>query len=145
MSDSPVKDLMKIAEAIYLREYEGVRKILEQESRILTRIQELEQQSRSVLEQDPGQSRYKNIGAEVQWKAWENRERRNLSIQLAQIRVRKEQQLAGYRIATARKSALEEAQARALARNMRIQSRQAQTRLIQLAILSAPRNRTFEQ
>lgn len=95
-------------QALYLREHAKVRDILEEESRIRAGLAKLDlqlQTARDTAQDDPS---LRALGADVLWRAWEEKTRRALNMELAQVMARKLQVMDQVKLAFGKKVAVQE-------------------------------------
>lgn len=106
MKRKQLTDLEKVTDAVFQREYQSLRPVLEAEARVqhqLARLDAQVQQSRQEIELAEG---YQVTGTDVLWNGWESATRRRLNIQLSGLRAQKLAALESLRIAFGRKQAV---------------------------------------
>ena len=95
-------------QALYLREHAKVRDILEEESRIRAGLAKLDLQLQTARDTAQDDLSMRALGADVLWRAWEEKTRRAFNIELAQVMARKLQVMDQVKLAFGKKVAVEE-------------------------------------
>lgn len=75
--------------ALYLREHAKIRGILEEEALLRQRLAKLDHHVEVARTADRAEDPMKAIGADILWRAWEERTRRALNIELSRVMARK--------------------------------------------------------
>ncbi|CAD0186566.1 hypothetical protein RUESEDTHA_03475 [Ruegeria sp. THAF57] len=106
MKRNDLSGLIQITEAVFQREYQTLRPVLDAEARVqkqLARLDDQVQQTRKTATRSDG---YQATGADVVWNSWEATTRRDLNIELARIRSQKLSAMEALREAFGRKRAI---------------------------------------
>lgn len=130
MKESQLTELFQVASVLYQREYDKVRAIIEDEARVrgaLARIDQQETAARQSINPNDG---IQIVGADVLWQSWVSRSRRDLNLELAQIRARKLNVMDQVRKAFGRKEAISEL----LGKSRLARQRQQQSNLLTAAM-----------
>ena len=108
MERTRIAALSGVTEAVYQREHQKLKPLLEQEARVMRRLAQLDAQTLEVRQQTQQSSDYRVSGGDVVWHTWESITRRDLNIELARIRAQKLAALDAVRQAFGRMQAVEE-------------------------------------
>lgn len=95
-----------VGEALYLREYERIRAVLEEEARIAAQIARLDDQVVRTRAEGSGDHGYRSVGADILWQNWESRTRRQLNSDLARARAKRLSMMDDLKRAFGRKQAI---------------------------------------
>ncbi|WP_234170822.1 hypothetical protein [Ruegeria pomeroyi] len=95
-----------VGEALYLREYERIRAVLEEEARITAQIARLDDQVLRIRAEGTGDHGYRSVGADILWQSWESRTRRQLNSDLARARAKRLSMMDELKRAFGRKQAI---------------------------------------
>ena len=128
MDKTQLAGLAQVTDALYLREFEKIKSILEEEARLLENLSRLDDQVRG--NRDPDVT-VRSLGADLLWQGWEERTRRQLNMELAQVRARKLVMMEKVRTAFGRKQMIEDMMAQARSDRDRLKRVRAQERLMQ--------------
>lgn len=104
MSDPKMQQLVQATHAIYLREFEKIKAILQEESSVRGALAKLDQHDAQTREANPTMQA---LGADLAWRGWIERKKRELNIELAQIMARKLNAMDKVRGAFGRKHAVQ--------------------------------------
>lgn len=104
MSDPRMHQLVQATHAIYLREFEKIKAILEQEAMLRGDLAKLARHEAETREANPTMQA---LGADLAWRGWIERKRRELNIELAQVMARKLNAMDQVRAAFGRKHAVQ--------------------------------------
>lgn len=100
--------LRQIAEAQYLRDQERLRGILSEETEIRGKLSRLREMAIAGGRELSTTQTMQGIGADLLWRAWLDKTRRNLNMELARVMARKAPLQDQLRQSFGRKSALEQ-------------------------------------
>lgn len=81
--------LLKVARLTYLKEQNRMRNILAEEAKLRRQLAKLDDLSRKAQAELTHSQAMKQIGADVTWRSWQDRTRRELNISLARVMARK--------------------------------------------------------
>ncbi|MHA6264155.1 hypothetical protein ACXYMO_13200 [Arenibacterium sp. CAU 1754] len=122
MKSESLPDLHKVTQARYLREFDKIRAILQEESRLRQDLAKLHQQEKMTRPSPETAHQMQIVGADMLWQGWAARTRRELNIQLAQVMARKLIAMDQIRKAFGQRQALETMMADATAQARRRQA-----------------------
>lgn len=103
---SVLDQMTRVGEALYLREYERIRAVLEEEARITAQIARLDDQVFRIRTEGTGDHGYRSVGADILWQGWESRTRRQLNSELARARAKRLSMMDALKRAFGRKQAI---------------------------------------
>ncbi|MCE8552971.1 hypothetical protein KBY29_01490 [Ruegeria pomeroyi] len=103
---SVLNQMTRVGEALYLREYERIRAVLEEEARITAQIARLDDQVLRIRTEGTGDHGYRSVGADILWQGWESRTRRQLNSELARARAKRLSMMDALKRAFGRKQAI---------------------------------------
>lgn len=106
MKRSVLNQMTRVGEALYLREYERIRAVLEEEARITAQIARLDDQVLRIRTEGTGDHGYRSVGADILWQGWESRTRRQLNSELARARAKRLSMMDALERAFGRKQAI---------------------------------------
>ncbi|MBK0325736.1 hypothetical protein I5535_00370 [Rhodobacteraceae bacterium F11138] len=106
MKREKLGQMATVTEALYLDEFRKIQNILAEESRLRKELARLDEQSQAERNTTPDDLSMQSIGADLLWKAWLTRTRRQLNIELAQVMAKKLTAMGGVRKAFGRKNAV---------------------------------------
>ncbi|MCE8517723.1 hypothetical protein KBY31_13450 [Ruegeria pomeroyi] len=106
MKRSVLDQMTRVGEALYLREYERIRAVLEEEARITAQIARLDDQVLRIRTEGTGDHGYRSVGADILWQGWESRTRRQLNSELARARAKRLSMMDALKRAFGRKQAI---------------------------------------
>ncbi len=98
---------VQVTEALYLREHEAIKEILQQEAEIRAQLARLDAQVAQAAARPQQTHSVRMVGADILWRGWESKTRRQLHTQLAQVHARKLGAMEQLRKAFGRKDAME--------------------------------------
>ena len=122
MKPEKLDQTVQVTDALYLREHEAIKEILAQEAEIRGQLARLDAQVAQAAAKPQQTHSVRMVGADILWRGWESKTRRQLYTQLAQVQARKLGAMDKLRQAFGRKDAMEKLQK--LERAKRIQQRQ---------------------
>lgn len=122
MKPEMLDQTVQVTDALYLREHEAIKEILAQEAEIRGQIARLDAQVAQAAATPQQTHSVRMVGADILWRGWESKTRRQLHTQLAQVQARKLGAMDRLRQAFGRKDAMEKLQK--LERAKRLQQRQ---------------------
>lgn len=99
--------MLKVTEALYMREFQKVRGILEEETTLRQKLAQLDTQIADNQTAIRNDHTMKTVGVDMLWQGWVTRTRRNLNTELAQVMARKLVAMDGVRQAFGRRQAVE--------------------------------------
>lgn len=99
--------MLKVTEALYMREFQKIRSILEEETTLRQKLAQLDTQIADNQTAIRNDHTMKTVGADMLWQGWVTRTRRNLNTELAQVMARKLVAMDGVRQAFGRQQAVE--------------------------------------
>ncbi len=108
MTRDRMADLSTVTEAVYQREYQKLRPLLQQEARLLQQLTRLDAQLAEVKSGSAQADGYRVTGADLLWHGWESATRRHLNSELARLRSQKILAMENLRAAFGRKQAVAE-------------------------------------
>lgn len=108
MKPQKLHQTVEVTQALYLREHEAIKEILAQEAEIRAHLARLDAQVTQAATHQTHSVRL--VGADILWRGWESKTRRQLNTQLAQVRARKLSAMDQLRRAFGRKDAMENLQ-----------------------------------
>ena len=111
MKASDTRQLIKVAHIKYIQSSQSIQSILRREAQLRAAIQDLSAQEDSANRTLVSDTKIRAIGAEIVWRSWVERSRRELNHSLAQVLVRKHAALDQVRLSFGRWSALQETMA----------------------------------
>jgi hypothetical protein len=123
MKRETLEQTVQVTEALYLREHEAIKEVLQQEAEIRAQLARLDAQVAQAAAQPQQTHSVRMVGADILWRGWESKTRRQLHIHLAQAHARKLSAMEKLRTAFGRKDAMEKLQK--LERTKRLQRQQA--------------------
>ena len=106
MMHKRMTDLLTVTEAVYQREHQKLRPLLQKEAEILKQLARLDGQLIEVKEDSTRSEGYRVSGADLLWHGWEATTRRQLNAELARIRAQKLSAMDDLRRAFGRKQAV---------------------------------------
>lgn len=115
MKRRALEDLASVTELAYQRALDPLRHVLQREAAALSRLAELDQQAAQVRAAPHSVDLMRPLGADLVWEQWLGRARKDLNIELAQLRAAKEGHIAHLSRAFGRKLVAEELSRRACA------------------------------
>ncbi|MDK3071695.1 hypothetical protein QO034_01105 [Sedimentitalea sp. JM2-8] len=89
MKQDKLGQMADVTHAVYLNEFQKVRGILEEESRLRQQLARVKDQSRQGREDMKEDVSMRSVGADLLWQAWLTRTQRQLNIELSQVMARK--------------------------------------------------------
>lgn len=107
MTPEKLKDLNRVTDALYQKEFAAIRDLITREGQLRSRLHQLDQQvneGKATLQDQP---MMQLIGADILWQAWESRTRRGLHTELAQVLALKSHAMDKVRYAFGRNQATE--------------------------------------
>ncbi|MDA7964361.1 hypothetical protein [Ruegeria sp.] len=121
MARARISDLAEATEADFQKEYQELRPLLQKEAQLQAQLVRLDAQLAQVKADSIQTEGYHVTGGDMLWHGWESATRRQLNMELAQVRAQKLAAMEGLRKAFGRKQAVEN-----LSRQAREQKRQKQ-------------------
>lgn len=122
MKPEKLDQTVQVTDALYLREHEAIKEILAQEAEIRGQLARLDAQVVQAAAKPQQTHSVRMVGADILWRGWESKTRRQLYTQLAQVQARKLGAMDKLRQAFGRKDAMEKLQK--LKRSKRVQQHQ---------------------
>ena len=107
MKSNQILPLEKVTDAAFQKQFQQLRPILEAEARIQQQLLKLDTQLNQVRTESRQTEGYQISGTDILWNGWESTTRRQLNMQLAQIRAQKLARLEALRLAFGRKQAID--------------------------------------
>ncbi len=108
MTRNTLSDLSSVTGAIFDREYQSLRPILDAERRIQNQLARLDMQLQQVRAESTRNASYAITGTDMLWHGWESATRRKLNMELARVRASKIAAMNQLRAAFGRKQAVAE-------------------------------------
>ena len=124
MARSRISDLGAVTEAAFQKEYQKLRPLLQREARVQNQMARLDAQVSQVRSDSTQTEGYHVTGSDMLWHGWESAARRQLNMELAQLRSQKLAAMDSLRKAFGRKQAVE-----TLSRQEQDQARRKQQKL----------------
>ena len=87
--DRKVTQMSRVTDALYLKEFQKIRHILERENELRASLTRLSEQVAQAQTQQTEAFAMQTIGADLLWQGWVTRTRRQLNIELAQVLAQK--------------------------------------------------------
>ncbi len=106
MTRTGIPDLEKVTEAVFQKEYDALRPLLEAEARVQNQLTRLNAQVRQARQEGSSAEGYCVTGTDVLWNGWESATRRQRNMELARLRAQKLSALEALRGAFGRKQAV---------------------------------------
>jgi len=106
MKYSKLSDLRSVTEAVFQKQFQTLRPLLEAEAQIQRQLASLGVQVSQARRDGPKAEGYKVTGADMLWQGWESSTRRQLNLDLARLRAQKREQLEALKAAFGRKEAV---------------------------------------
>ncbi|WP_170351890.1 hypothetical protein [Ruegeria atlantica] len=106
MKQAALSDLKNVTEAVFQKEYNALRPLLEAEARAQHQLARLDAQVRQSRQDSTAAEGYRVTGTDVLWNGWESATRRQLNMELARIRAQKLSAMDALRSAFGRKQAV---------------------------------------
>ncbi|MEX0308308.1 MAG: hypothetical protein AB3N12_13065 [Ruegeria sp.] len=106
MTHDRMSDLSTVAEAVFQREHQKLRPLLQREAQLLQQLARLDTQLAEVKSAITPEDGYHVTGADVLWNSWEATTRRSLNTELARLRSQKLAAMDNLREAFGRKQAI---------------------------------------
>ncbi|MEW2919470.1 hypothetical protein AB1A64_20555 [Ruegeria sp. ANG10] len=106
MKQAALSDLKNVTEAVFQKEYNALRPLLEAEARVQQQLARLDAQVRQSRQDSAAAEGYLVTGTDVLWNGWESATRRQLNMELARIRAQKLSAMDALRRAFGRKQAV---------------------------------------
>ncbi|CUK02995.1 hypothetical protein RUE5091_02439 [Ruegeria denitrificans] len=106
MKHAGLSDLKKITEAVFQKEYNALRPLLETEAHVQQQLARLDAQVLQSRHDSASAEGYCVTGTDVLWSGWESATRRQLNMELARIRAQKLSAMDALRAAFGRKQAV---------------------------------------
>ncbi|WP_170518345.1 hypothetical protein [Ruegeria atlantica] len=106
MKQAALSDLKNVTEAVFQKEYNALRPLLEAEARVQKQLARLDAQVRQSRQDSAAAEGYRVTGTDVLWNGWESATRRQLNMELARIRAKKLSAMDALRTAFGRKQAV---------------------------------------
>nr|WP_216599831.1 MULTISPECIES: hypothetical protein [unclassified Ruegeria] len=97
----------KVTEATFQKKFQELRPILDAEARVRQQLAKLDLQLSQVRTESDKTEGYQVSGTDILWNGWESATRRQLNMQVAQIRAQKLAAVEALRFAFGRKQAVE--------------------------------------
>ncbi|KIC46295.1 hypothetical protein RA28_00285 [Ruegeria sp. ANG-S4] len=114
MKPAQISDLSAVSEAIFQKENQRLRPLLQAEARILQQLARLDNQLAEARTDSSESEGYRVTGTDVLWHRWESTTRRQLNLELARLRAQKMDAMKDLRTAFGRKQAVGELKAQLL-------------------------------
>ncbi|WP_299082280.1 hypothetical protein [uncultured Ruegeria sp.] len=106
MKYSKLSDLRSVTEAVFQKQFQTLRPLLEAEATIQRQLASLGAQVSQARRDGPQAEGYTITGAEMLWQGWESSTRRQLNLDLARLRAQQREQLNALKAAFGRKEAV---------------------------------------
>ena len=103
-----IRELATVADAVFQREHQKLRPLLQREAQLLRQLTRLDSQLAEVKSSSAQAVGYQVTGVDLLWRGWESASRRNLNIELARLRSQKLEAMENLRDAFGRKQAIAE-------------------------------------
>lgn len=107
MKHTQIPALEKVTEATFQKKFQELRPILDAEARVRQQLAKLDLQLSQVRTESDKTEGYQVSGTDILWNGWESATRRQLNMQVAQIRAQKLAAVEALRFAFGRKQAVE--------------------------------------
>ncbi|SDX69430.1 hypothetical protein SAMN05444358_10969 [Ruegeria halocynthiae] len=106
MTYDRMTDLSKVAEAVFQRDHQKLRPLLQREAQLLNQLARLDSQLAAVKATSAQADGYHVTGTDLLWHSWESATRRDLNTELARLRSQKLAAMENLRGAFGRKQAV---------------------------------------
>ncbi|SLN63724.1 hypothetical protein TRL7639_03595 [Falsiruegeria litorea R37] len=137
MKPEKLEQTVQVTKALYLREHEAIKEILAQEAEIRAQLARLDAQVAQAAARPQQTHSVRMVGADILWRGWESKTRRQIHTQLAQVQARKLGAMEQLRRAFGRKDAMEKLQKMEQANLIRRRQTRRQDNLLD-SILTKP-------
>lgn len=106
MRTGTLEQMTQVTDALYLREFEKIRHILDREAALRRDLARLDARAAEARRQQDDAPAMRSVGADLLWQGWVTRTRRQLNMELAQVMARKIEAMKRARRAFGRQQAL---------------------------------------
>ncbi|WP_254055652.1 hypothetical protein [Ruegeria sp. EL01] len=106
MRYSKLSNLKSVTEAVFQKQFQTLRPVLEAEANIQQQLVRLDTQVKQARQDGSKAEGYRVTGTDMLWHGWESATRRQLNLDLARLRAQKREQLDALKAAFGRKEAI---------------------------------------
>ncbi|WP_164660577.1 hypothetical protein [Tropicibacter sp. Alg240-R139] len=106
MKQKTLQQTVHVTEALYLREHEAIKETLAEEAEIRAQLARLDALVAQAATKQQQTHSVRMVGADILWRGWESKTRRQLHTHLAQVQTRKLGAMAQLRKAFGQKDAM---------------------------------------
>lgn len=131
MARARISDLGAATEAVFQKEYQALRPLLQKEAQLQAQLARLDAQLAQVKADSIQTEGYRVTGGDMLWHGWESATRRQLNMEMAQVRAQKLTTMESLRKAFGRKQAVEKLSQQARKQRRREQQRMWARRIIE--------------